>query len=365
MLRAVIKKGYLSLVTLIQGLAKQQKVQDQHIVVMMTFKEDLLPVIEALIARGYKVTVITKDIHFQTLKDNKKLKCELMSHRNLYRQIQVLRSAKVIFIDTYYHLFGAYKKQPNQTIIQTWHAAGALKNFGLEDHSVNLNHHKEVAQHQAVYHAVDKYLIGSTQMGDCFKRSFGIQDQQLLKCGLPRLSHYLNRDVQEEQQRLKCQLGIEGKVAVYLPTYREEGQINHIIDQQAFKNALPEFTLLSNYHPAVEAPENSHRISLSTPELLILADVIITDYSSLAIEASVIEKPSIFYVYDEKIYERMRGLNSYYYQIPDNYKVYNEDELYERIKSAHLKSLFDDWHTFNTRDSVEKLMDYVDEVVYQ
>ena len=60
---------------------------------------------------------------------------------------------------------------------------------------------------------------------------------------------------------------------------------------------------------------------------MIMADIIISDYSSLAIEASLLNKPTLLYVYDEQRYETERGLNTFYYEIPDMYKVYNEGEL--------------------------------------
>ncbi|AVQ34227.1 CDP-glycerol glycerophosphotransferase family protein [Staphylococcus muscae] len=363
MSQIIIKKLYLILVNVIQCLCSRQRVQDNHVVVMMTFKEDLLPVIEKLSKKGYRVTVFTKASHFEALTHLQNVQIASINRRNLYQQIRSLRSAKVIFIDTYYHLFGALKKQSKQTVIQTWHAAGALKKFGLEDHAVNRDNKREVAQHQAVYDATDKYIVGCPQMTVCFKQSFGAENHQFLNYGIPRLTNYLDVDILEEQHQLKKKLEIQGKVAVYLPTYREEGQLNRVIDQKAFNKALPNYTLLSQYHPAVESPQTEQAITLSTRELLMIADIVITDYSSLAIEASLFGKPAIFYVYDEMAYEQVRGLNRYYYDIPERYKVYHEAELYQRIREENLKPLFEDWHIFNTKESLEKLMTYVDDVI--
>ncbi|UXR78659.1 MULTISPECIES: teichoic acid glycerol-phosphate primase TarB [unclassified Staphylococcus] len=364
MIRMIIKKIYLILVTMMQCLCSRQRVQENHVVVMMTFKEDLLPIIEKLSAKGYQVTVFTKVSHFEALKHLQNIHIVSMNRRNLYQQIRELRSAKVIFIDTYYHLFGAFKKQSKQTVIQTWHAAGALKQFGLEDHAVNRDNKREVAQHQAVYDATDKYIVGCPQMARCFKQSFGAEDHQFLNYGVPRLTGHLNVDILAEQHQLKQKMGIQGKVAVYLPTYREEGQLNRVIDQQAFNQALPDYILLSQYHPAVEAPETEQPLSLSTRELLMIADVVITDYSSLAIEASLYGKPAIFYVYDEMAYEQIRGLNNYYYDIPKRYKVYHEVALHQRIREGNLEPLFEDWHVFNTKENLEKLINYMDEIIF-
>ena len=44
-------------------------------------------------------------------------------------------------------------------------------------------------------------------------------------------------------------------------------------------------------------------------DLIKIADYIITDYSVLSIEASILDKPIFFYLYDEEEYEKNRGLN--------------------------------------------------------
>ncbi|MEJ7376259.1 CDP-glycerol glycerophosphotransferase family protein, partial [Staphylococcus caprae] len=80
-------------------------------------------------------------------------------------------------------------------IIQTWHAAGALKQFGLTDHQVDLSNAKMVSQYRKVYNATDKYLVGGEPMVECFKASFEATDDQFLRTGLPRLVPYTRLDV--------------------------------------------------------------------------------------------------------------------------------------------------------------------------
>ena len=45
------------------------------------------------------------------------------------------------------------------------------------------------------------------------------------------------------------------------------------------------------------------------------------------IEASLLDKPTLFYVYDEHKYDKIRGLNQFYKAIPQQYKVTTEEEL--------------------------------------
>ena len=86
--------------------------------------------------------------------------------------------------------------------------------------------------------------------------------------------------------------------------------------------------LINQLHPSIP---NSEHIA-PTSELIMMADIIISDYSSLPIEASLLNKPTLFYVFDEEEYEEVRGLNQFYRDIPTFYKVKHIDELVTKIK---------------------------------
>ncbi|REA94727.1 CDP-glycerol glycerophosphotransferase family protein, partial [Staphylococcus pseudintermedius] len=92
---------------------------------------------------------------------------------------------------------------------------------------------------------------------------------------------------------------------------REGGHTNRTIDKETFETAVPGYTLLSKYHPTVSAA--AENIKMCTLDLIVVADLIITFYSSLAIEASIVNTPSLFYVYDDAVYDIVRRLIKYFY----------------------------------------------------
>ncbi|WP_086428365.1 teichoic acid glycerol-phosphate primase TarB [Staphylococcus cornubiensis] len=361
MIRYYIKALYICMVACLSRLYSSLRINRKHIVFLMTFKEDQLPIIYQLSERGFKITVFAKPKDFHYLENREHITYYPLKFSSLLKQLAALATAKVVFIDTYYLMMAGWRKKEGQTVIQTWHAAGALKKFGLEDHSVDLNQKDHVAQYRAVYQATDKYLVGGQQMAHCFEQAFEARYEQLLNFGSPRLTTYRRLDREAHQQKLKDQLGIKNKVAVYLPTYREEGQPNRLIDKETFETAVPGYTLLCKYHPAVT--ESADNIKMCTLDLVLLADLIITDYSSLAIEASIVNTPTLFYVYDEAEYEMVRGLNKYYYDVPQEYKVYDERTLYERINEGELQPLFQKWHQYNTSESLNQVVNYVEKLV--
>ncbi len=341
---------------------RKKKVKSDHIVVMMTFAEDVLPIIEALNRKGYKLTVIGTEQNRKYIEHIEHIVYLPAGNKQVFKHIKALSSAKVIVIDTYYLIMGGFKKKKQQTVVQTWHAAGALKNFGFTDRQVDLSNNKIVQQYKKVYDATDKYIIGGEPMANCFKESFGANENQFLRTGLPRLVPYTRLNVEQRQQELKQQYGINGKVAVYVPTYREHKQANRQIDKQKFETELPEYTLLSKLHPSI-ATEQQTTINLQS--LMILADVIISDYSSLVIEASILKKPTIFYVYDEGDYNLARGLNAFYEKIPEIYKAYSEDELMHKLQENNFApaKLFEAWHEYNTKNSLTNIINKIEKMV--
>jgi CDP-glycerol glycerophosphotransferase (TagB/SpsB family) len=359
-MRQVIKKVYMLIVGILNIIFAKNKIKKNNIVIMMTFSEDVMPIIKALVNKNYNITVIAKPELSTTVKTFKQVQFIPAGNKQIFKHMRALSSAKVIVIDTYYLMLGGYKKKRQQTIIQTWHAAGALKNFGLTDHQVDLSNATQVEQYRRVYQATDYYLVGGEPMAQCFKESFEARDDQILPTGLPRLSAYNDMDIRRQQQQLKTEHHIEGKVAVYLPTYREKQKANRHINKQKFEQQLDAYTLLNKLHPAVAS---NSQTTLDIQSLMIMADIIITDYSSLAIEASLLNKPAIFYVYDEDDYDKDRGLNRFYKDIPNTYKAYTEDELIELIQNGdtQFQPLFKEWHKFNSQQSTEDVIHFIEE----
>ncbi|MEJ7167081.1 teichoic acid glycerol-phosphate primase TarB [Staphylococcus capitis] len=362
-MRILIKKIYMLMIMVLNIIFKTKKINRDHVVVMMTFKQDVFPIIEALSHQGYNITVVGKVEDQAQLKNLKNIMFIPAGNKKVISHIKALSSAKVIIIDTYYLIMGGYNKKKGQTVIQTWHAAGALKDFGLTDHQVDVNNQAMVEQYKRVYDATDYYLVGGEEMAQCFKESFEARPEQMLKFGLPRLVKYLNMDIEEAQRSLKAQYQIKDKLAIYVPTYRESKIANRTLNKEKFEQSLPHYTLLSHLHPSIRDRQSSQDIDITS--LMIMADVIISDYSSLPIEASLLNKPTIFYNYDEKEYENARGLNSFYYAIPNAYKFIDENSLIQALKEndVPLQSLFNTWHRYNTKESLNELVNFINKLV--
>ncbi len=138
------------------------------------------------------------------------------------------------------------------------------------------------------------------------------------------------QDVQQSSQTILQDIVPGKKIILYAPTFR--GSVGsasspNALDIPMLKEQLgKDYILLINHHPFVKAkarpkvPSSCKGFafdmtdSLSIEELLTVADVCITDYSSLIFEYSLFERPLIFFAFDMKDYLDERG---FYYPISE------------------------------------------------
>src|SRR5699024_1500932 len=89
------------------------------------------------------------------------------------RSIYHLATARVIFIDNYFGFLAATSFKENVTCVQLWHAAGAIKQFGLKDPSNQYRSKRANQRFKKVYKQFHQIVVGSEKMADIMKESFG------------------------------------------------------------------------------------------------------------------------------------------------------------------------------------------------
>ena len=105
-------------IAILNVLFRGLKVKNKNIVVMMTFPKDVLPIIEQLSTKGYKLTVITTDKHAHHIQHLSNVTYIKAGNKNVIQHIKALSTAKVILIDTYYLIMGAYHKKRNKLLFK-------------------------------------------------------------------------------------------------------------------------------------------------------------------------------------------------------------------------------------------------------
>ncbi len=252
-----------------------------------------------------------------------------------------LLTSKVIVTDDYIDCLRHVRLRPEQKLIQVWYTGGAFRRFGLDNPRIGsrLNEYKAHSQYSAV-------CVSSDYVRQFFAHAFGVDMDIIKATGTPRSDILINdAKVSEKKNEItfKHPLLKNKKVYVYFPTYREEdGEIvdfNPMIDWDKLNDELDDDEVfIFCRHPFMKQeylkgkfyPRVKDYTDDPTPELLAVADVVITDYSSIVFDASLLDKSMVFYVPD---YEKYKGelYLKYKRELPGEI-IFNSDELLPALR---------------------------------
>lgn len=292
-----------------------------------------------------------------------------------------ISTAKLVFVDDYFLFLGGMNFREGTVCIQTWHAVGAVKKFGIEAFSNMQRSTMAINRFNRVYKKFDKIVVGSDKMANIFKQMFHINEDRFIKTGVPRTDIFFNRkqidkitdNFFDKHVHLKNK-----KVILYAPTYRDDE-----LSEFSFKLDLEEWipwlekenaVLLLRLHPAI-----SHRLDNigkngsiydftdfeDVNHLLLITDTLITDYSSLPFEFVLAGgERIIYYCYDHDEYKKHVGFSIDYINEMKGCFVYRHEDLLSVTQdnewNINNSSEFNyTWNQYSNGHSSKKLVDYL------
>ncbi len=249
-----------------------------------------------------------------------------------------VRTLKAYYhLATYKYLFtcqslgSVIKKRPEQIYIQLWHGI-ALKKMGLD---VQNNENLSRLDHTRDW----DWLVSSSEYeASTLKSSSGCTcDIKIL--GNPRTDALYEK---KDTEKIKRNLGITGdkKIVLYAPTFRVDELLKEKIELELPSVLSENFTLIIKLHPYISEKINNESLPdgvinasnyLDINDLIDISDIVITDYSSVFFDSSLMNKPTVFYAYDYEKYAKER--NGFYLDYKKDLPgpvAYTKEEL-ERI----------------------------------
>lgn len=230
-------------------------------------------------------------------------------------------------------------KKKNQIYLNTWHGI-ALKYIG-NDCPGRKDYNFDTVN----------YLVVSGDYDECvFKSAFNARNSSYLCCGMPRNDElWFADDNKKLEMRKKIGIPEDKKVILYAPTWRESTDggktyaIKPPIHFDAWQKELgDEYVVLFRAHHqttkvlGVEYNEFVRNVSdySAVNDLMIAADILITDYSAIAFDYSILCRPIFCYAYDYDTYLAERGT---YFSVDERYpnrSCRTETDLLQRIQSV-------------------------------
>lgn len=224
-------------------------------------------------------------------------------------------------------------KNKGTTYIQTWHGS-ALKRMGFDMPSVKQSGAEDRDRLQASVDRFDHFVVRSEHDVRTLVQAYRLK-AEVLRVGYPRNDALVDPvRTAPELIRLRTELGIspdeERRILLYAPTFRQgpAGSILPFVfpfDVEEFAKRLGDrFILLmrTHYLDHVKVPSSSagtvidaSRVHDTTP-LLLIADALITDYSSLMFDYALLKRPMVFFTHDYDAYtSQSRGV---YFDLAEN-----------------------------------------------
>lgn len=272
---------------------------------------------------------------YNQIKDNKNLDIRFvlddkdvrhMKFSNMLRIAVYFANSKIILVDDFMELLFKMPRRENTYLFQLWHACGAFKTFGCSRLGKKGGQTLKSPNHRNYDYAT----VSSQEIAKFYAEGFGLSLEKVVATGVPRTDIFFDeaykQKVTEEFYQKYPKLR-EKKILLFAPTFRGNGKNSgyYPIDlfdvNKLYEDLNEEYAIIIKHHPFVHDRNKIYKkykdyiIDLSENselnDLLFVTDLLITDYSSVVFEASLLNIPMLFYVFDLEQYIASRG---FYYE---------------------------------------------------
>lgn len=208
------------------------------------------------------------------------------------------------------------RKRKETTVIQLWHACGALKKFGRDASDDVPAYYRGNVQKNCDY-----VTVSSARCVPYFASAMELPEARILPVGVSRTDLYRRAGFLEEARarfRRLYPLAEGKKVILWAPTFRGNAAHPQLCGEDAVDRLAQKlgegFFVLKAPHPHLR--RGGETGGMATEELLAATDLLITDYSSILFDYMLFQKPLVRFAPDLAQYEERRGFYMDYRSLP-------------------------------------------------
>lgn len=235
----------------------------------------------------------------------------------LVRGMYLLRTSGLFVVDNAYLPVHVAPHRPGTTVVQVWHAEGALKRFGAD----TIGGLRE-PERRFLHRHYDWVVTSGEASREAWSRALRTPLERVVALGSPRTDAFFDPAALAAARArvIAAYPSLEGRrVILYAPTFRGRGRDKRpggALDPAALRAALPESDVLvlkghPNLDPTLVTTAGFDVVvdrAFDLNELLVACDVLITDYSSAIFDAALLRRRILLFVDDLEAYERDPGL---------------------------------------------------------
>lgn len=337
----------LGMMRFVNSFASKCKIKKNRVVFLSNRRNDLSGNFEFV----YNLLKDDKTLDIRFVLDDRDVRH--MSFMNMLCIGWYFANAKVILVDDYMELLFKLPRRKGTKLIQLWHACGAFKTFGCSRMGKKGGQGLRSPNHRSYDYAT----VSSKEITKFYAEGFGLPIEKVVATGVPRTDIFFEESYKtqvvaafyEKYPKLK-----DKKILLFAPTFRGNGKNTgyyptELFDVNTLYEALgEEYAIIIKHHPfvqnrnKVDKKYKDYIIDLSTNselnDLLFVTDLLVTDYSSVVFEASLLKVPMLFYGFDLEQYIATRG---FYYEfetfVPGKI-VYHFEELIQAVQNGDFET---------------------------
>lgn len=313
---------------------------------------------QSLQAKGYRVVIDVCDYS------------RLSTVASALRAVRFMKAyarAKVVFICDNFLPVSSCRKDPRTKVVQLLHSCGLGKKMGYDATDDIPEGYRGF-----VYRNYDLVTVSSPACVEPIAGGMRHSPDVVRAIGASRTDFYFSQQWVEDCRREffeACPQARGKTIILWAPTFRgnaaDPRQIGTEQIIQLEEELGDDFFFLRKVHPHVDSRYHLSNCHLLTERLLPVADVMITDYSSIVVDFMFFNKPYVLFAPDWEQYKQERGLYVDIHSLSP-YLVTDGRELKQTVQQA-LSEPCDTWvkknrefHAFACDGhSTERIIEYL------
>lgn len=227
--------------------------------------------------------------------------------------------AEYVFICDNFLPVSACTKRPETKVVQLWHSGGLLKKSGYD----TTEDIPKMYKGDSVYKNYDLLTVSAPCCVPVFTKTMRLASGVVQATGISRSDYYYdeawNQANREEFYR-KYPEAKGKKVILWAPTFRGNAAMPTLCGMEEIQRVMKEtedrYYWVIKLHPHLEEKGMKSNCELPSEKIFAVADLLITDYSSILFDYMAYKKPFLFFAPDFDSFDHARGFYVPYDSFP-------------------------------------------------
>lgn len=242
-------------------------------------------------------------------------------------------AAEYVFICDNFLPVSSCTKRSETKVVQLWHSGGLLKKSGYD----TAEDIPKMYKGGSVYKNYDLLTVSAPCCVPIFTKTMRLASGTVQATGISRSDFYYDEAWNQQNREgfyRKYPEAKGKKVILWAPTFRGNAAMPTLCGMEEIRRAMKEtsdrYYWVTKLHPHLEEKGLKSSCDLPSEQLFAVADLLITDYSSVLFDYMTYRKPFLFFAPDFDTFDHDRGFYVSYDSFPCQI-VSDGDKLVEAV----------------------------------